>query len=57
MLNDVIGGAYRVLLESYEKMSARWEELAIARTEERDYWSSKCQWLEEQFIGTKEDAR
>jgi hypothetical protein len=57
MRNDVIGDAYLVLLESFEKMSARWEELAISRTEERDYWRSKCEWLEEQFIGTKEEAR
>lgn len=57
MLNDVIGDAYRVLLESYKKMSAVWEELAIARTEERDYWRSKCQLLEQQFIGIKEEGK
>jgi hypothetical protein len=56
MRNTVIDDAYLVLLESFEKMSTRWEELAISRTEERDYWRSKCEWLEEQFIGTKEEA-
>lgn len=57
MRNDVIDDAYLALLESWEKMSTRWEELVTKRTEERDYWRSKCEWLEEQFIGSKkEDA-
>lgn len=57
MRNSVIDDAYLALLESWEKMSTRWEELVTKRTEERDYWRSKCEWLEQQFIGTKEEAR
>ena len=56
MRNYVIDDAYLALLESWEKMSTRWEELVTKRTEERDYWRSKCEWLEEQFVGTKKEA-
>ena len=54
MRNNVIDDAFLALLKSWEQMSTRWVELCAKRTEERDYWRSKYEWLEEQFVGKKE---